>query len=261
MSIIDNLLNMLGDKHIKQADLCNALHISSSTITNWKNRNTDPPAKYIIPICDFLGEPIEKLLRTPENAQKAIKKLNRPNPTPDEEDLLNKYQSVSESSKALIRERATALFELENLKKPSAENPLVAYTETSDSEDEPLYLDLYDMPVSAGRGAYIDYTVGEPMCVPRNAETESADYLVRVSGDSMEPRFSNGDLVLVESTLMVDVGEIGIFILNNEAYIKKRGKDRLISLNEKYPDIPIGENDHIYCQGRVIGILDIGKGE
>lgn len=35
-------------------DLCRYLEINTSTMTNWKNRGTDPPAKYIIPICEFL---------------------------------------------------------------------------------------------------------------------------------------------------------------------------------------------------------------
>lgn len=256
----DNLKAICDEKNLKVTPLVLECGGTKGILGGWK-KGASPNSDIVVKLADRLQVSIDLLLRSPENAQEMMKKLNRPKPTPDEEDLLKKYQSVSESSKALILERATALFELENLKKPSAEKPLVAYTETPDPEDEPLYLDLYDMPVSAGRGAYIDYTVGEPIHVPRNDETESADYLVRVSGDSMEPRFSNGDLVLVESTLMVDVGEIGIFILNNEAYIKKRGRDRLISLNDKYPDIPIGENDHIYCQGRVIGILDVRKGE
>lgn len=31
-------------------------------MTNWKNRGTDPPAKYIIPICEFLNVDCEFLL-------------------------------------------------------------------------------------------------------------------------------------------------------------------------------------------------------
>ena len=42
---------------------------------------------------------------------------------------------------------------------------------------------------------------------------------------------------------MVENGEIGIFSLNGEAYIKKLQDDQngisLISLNEKYPPIPV----------------------
>lgn len=54
MFIINNLLSLLEEKGLKQADLCEAIGISSSTMTNWKNRGTDPPAKYIVPICEFL---------------------------------------------------------------------------------------------------------------------------------------------------------------------------------------------------------------
>lgn len=38
------------------------LGINTSTMTNWKNRGTDPPARYISPICEFLGVSIEYLL-------------------------------------------------------------------------------------------------------------------------------------------------------------------------------------------------------
>ena len=53
--IIQRVLSLLDEKSLKAADLCRALDISTSTMTNWKNRGTDPPAKMIVPICEFLG--------------------------------------------------------------------------------------------------------------------------------------------------------------------------------------------------------------
>jgi SOS-response transcriptional repressor LexA len=52
-------------------------------------------------------------------------------------------------------------------------------------------------------------------------------------------------------------GEIGIFSLNGDAYIKKLQDDKngisLISLNEKYAPIEIGENDRFDIFGKVVG--------
>ena len=52
-------------------------------------------------------------------------------------------------------------------------------------------------------------------------------------------------------------GEIGIFYLNGDAYIKKLQEDKngvfLISLNEKYSPIPVGENDRFDILGKVVG--------
>lgn len=62
MSIINNLLLILEKKELTQTDLCNAIKVNSSTLTNWKTRNTDPPSKYIIPICEFLDVTPEYLL-------------------------------------------------------------------------------------------------------------------------------------------------------------------------------------------------------
>ena len=55
-------------------------------------------------------------------------------------------------------------------------------------------------------------------------------------------------------------GEIGIFALNGEAYIKKLEDDKdgifLISLNEKYAPIKVGENDRLDIFGKVLGKSD-----
>ena len=52
---------------------------------------------------------------------------------------------------------------------------------------------------------------------------------------------------------MVENGEIGIFSLNREAYIKKLQEDKngvfLISLNEKYPPIPVKEHNRFDILG------------
>ena len=55
-------------------------------------------------------------------------------------------------------------------------------------------------------------------------------------------------------------GEIGIFALNGEAYIKKLQNDKdgifLISLNEKYAPIKVSENDRLDIFGKVLGKSD-----
>ena len=48
----------------------------------------------------------------------------------------------------------------------------------------------------------------------------------------------NGDIVLVKEQESIEIGQIGIFTIDNsKGYIKKLGDDRLISLNSDYDDI------------------------
>ncbi len=124
-------------------------------------------------------------------------------------------------------------------------------------EDKNNYIRIYDSSVSAGTGVYIDYS--SYRMIGTSDDISNGDFAVRVSGDSMTPRFRNADIVLVESTPRVDVGEIGIFILNGQAYIKELGENMLISLNKKYPPIEFTDSDSIYCQGRVIKILSVAQ--
>ena len=49
------------------------------------------------------------------------------------------------------------------------------------------------------------------------------------------------------------LGDIGVFGLNNDSLIKKLGKNELISLNPEYEPIPIKEHDSITVFGKVVG--------
>ena len=70
----------------------------------------------------------------------------------------------------------------------------------------------------------------------------------------MEPRYHNGDILMVEAAHDIPVGEIGVFTLNGSGYVKQRGADTLVSLNPAYDPIPLDES--VRCNGRVIGILN-----
>jgi phage repressor protein C with HTH and peptisase S24 domain len=72
----------------------------------------------------------------------------------------------------------------------------------------------------------------------------------------MEPTFYDENKVFVEKCDSVGIGEIGIFVVNGDVYIKERGNQCLLSHNEKYKPIRIGENDSVYCCGRVIGVVE-----
>lgn len=67
--IINRILCLLEEKHLKAVDLCRYIGINTSTMTNWKNRGTDPPAKLIHPICEFLGVSCEYLLTGQQEAK------------------------------------------------------------------------------------------------------------------------------------------------------------------------------------------------
>lgn len=86
---------------------------------------------------------------------------------------------------------------------------------------------------------------------------------IKVNGDSMEDTILDGAIVIVKKDVMVEVGEIGVFLINNpdysEGFVKrlrhKNGIYVLESDNKKYPDIQIKTSDINAC-GKVIKIMN-----
>ena len=114
---------------------------------------------------------------------------------------------------------------------------------------------LYDLPASAGTGVFLDsdsYTlIDVDETVPENA-----NLAVRISGDSMTPLYTDGQIVYVRQQPDLKPGEIGIFVLNGEAYCKKLETDggiKLISLNPNYKPIKVKYSYELRVIGKVVG--------
>lgn len=167
----------------------------------------------------------------------------------DEKKLLHDYRAADEYGKALVRK--VAEMESGRTADSGEEKSLRATDAAHDSAI--VTLPLYLLPVSAGTGTFLDSADAETIDVRAGAFTEQADFALRVSGNSMEPRFRNGDIVLVHQQNNVLFGELGIFIADGEGYFKRYMGDRLHSLNPDYPDIPLRRFDEFFCCGKVVG--------
>lgn len=117
-------------------------------------------------------------------------------------------------------------------------------------------LPVYLQPASAGTGQWLDDDFSEEMevddSVPANAE-----FGARLAGDSMSPRFADGQIVWVRRAETAENGEIVLCVLNDQGYCKKLRRDEhsvsLISINPKYDPISITEADEFRIMGYVVG--------
>lgn len=132
------------------------------------------------------------------------------------------------------------------------------------ADDEPIdpgkILPLFRSPAAAGYASpimgedYDDYEL-------RPGDPPGAAFAVRVSGDSMEPAFSDGDIAFCDRAPMQD-GDIGVFYLGGDMFIKQYHYDAatkmtyLFSLNRKRADadklVTVSMQDRFACMGHVI---------
>lgn len=112
----------------------------------------------------------------------------------------------------------------------------------------------YDDAVSAGTGQYIGTSQRDAVSLPVDID---ADYVVPVSGDSMEPEYHDGDYIFIESTINVSDGEIGVFEYYGDTYVKQLILEDdhayLHSLNDKYKDMLVDADSDFRVLGKVVG--------
>lgn len=216
--------------------------IGTANGTYWKNGSV-PSSDIVVQLSEFLNVSTDYLLKGVENNSSTI------NLTTDEQELLDIYKKLSEINKAKVKERASVLAELEM---PVTNEPVAV----EEPEEKRLKINCSTYQVSAGAG----FELGEgdewyEIEVPDTSKARKADFALQIKGNSMEPIYFNGDIVLVKEQPSVELGEIGIFNIEGNGYIKKFGGNRLISLNAEYDDIEFSDYDEerIRCFGKVIG--------
>ncbi len=110
-----------------------------------------------------------------------------------------------------------------------------------------------DLSAAAGFGGSLGEDQGERVWLKRDGMTARADEIITVNGRSMEPTFFDGDQVLVQHAESLREGEIGIFTVDGEGYIKEFRRDGLYSHNRAYEPMRFSEGSEVRCMGRVLG--------
>lgn len=82
---------------------------------------------------------------------------------------------------------------------------------------------------------------------------------IRVTGDSMEPAIHNGALAYIKMTKEVLPGQVGAFLVNGAATLKKMiqvNKEQIVlrSFNSNYEDIVISGNDTFEVVGPLVTV-------
>lgn len=127
---------------------------------------------------------------------------------------------------------------------------------TSLLDNNVLPLRCSTQSASAGTGCYLGPEEWETIHVLENDLTRRASFCVPVSGDSMEPKYHDKDILVIDDSAEVEPGQIGLYTIDGDGFVKIYGGDHLVALNPAYPKIPLTEDTR--CNGKVIGVLEPG---
>lgn len=249
--------------NLTQKDVYEKLNIAQSTYSSWEIGKAEPDADTITKLC-YIFEIAPNDFMEWENESELINfTVTRP-----EQNHIKKYRVLDEHGKETVdvvlekeHERIIRLEQERAKKEQAAAKEKAAEPAPAEEEPETVEMKIYWGDAAAGIGNYL---IGEGeydlINFPADEVPSRANFGIRISGDSMEPRIHDGEIVWVMAVPQIENGEIGIFVLNGHSLCKKlhidydKGrKTELISLNPDYDDIVIRKNDNLRTIGRVLG--------
>ncbi len=217
---------------ITQGDLAKMLGKTKHGISNWERGDNKPDADTILSLCRLLdSNPNELLDWQDENTLSSFERFH-----------IEKYRSLSPWEQNIV----------DDLINKFLDHATVA------EEEVPVYLTIpfFQVSPAAGAGNYLnDDMATETVQLPDTPENRKVDFILRVDGHSMEPNYMDGELVKIVSQPSIGIGEVGIFIVDGNSFIKEYRANSLHSLNPEYPDIMFTPEMDIRCVGKVIGTI------
>lgn len=232
-------------KNLTQKQLADLIGAAHNSISDWENNKNKPDPDTIELLCGALKITPNYLLASTEDDFSPKEKL-----------LIKKYRLISTRSPdgavvvdtVLDREYAIA----EKLREQKEQLEKVQRMDVEVAEEiVPLRLWAYYGKIAcAGTGFIFDDIPTDTIEAP----DANADFIIGVNGDSMEPDYSDGEKLYIKKVERINPGEVGIFTINNECFLKEYGKDGLVSRNKKYDDIP--GNEDVRLIGKVVGKVE-----
>lgn len=223
MSIANQLKQLREAKGLSQREVAKKIGVANTSYFAWERGKTKPKKDNLLKLSNVFSIPYENLIKD------------------EAADLLSTFHQLTDKRKEKV----------------------MSYTQDQLSEQNQVQAEkivkLFPYKVyeklSAGTGfSYMDD--GSYDTVYFDAEL-AYDFASWVYGDSMEPVYTNGSVVLIKDTSFDYDGAIYAIDWEGQTYIKKVYKEeeglRLVSINEKYQDkfAPYDEEPRIV--GKIIG--------
>ncbi|HDJ7346810.1 helix-turn-helix transcriptional regulator [Staphylococcus aureus] len=228
--IAKNIRKFLNDSNMSQKKLAELINIKPSTLSDYLNLRSNPSHGVIQRIADVFEVGKSDIDTTYKDDNDITSIYNKLTP-PRQKNVLN-YANEQLDEQNSKGDNVVDINSYKQDKTPVNVNGCVSAGVGERLHDETLFTEMVKGPVPPH------------------------DLALKVNGDSMEPMFKNGEIIFVEKTHNIKNGQIGIFIIEEEAYVKKVfvEDDRLtlVSLNKEYRDLHFYRNESVRLVGKVI---------
>ncbi|GEM_PF-1070805 len=225
------------ERGLSQADLAEAIGFSAPSVTNFENAKRRISIEDLHKVAEVLRKPITYFLSEKPFDEKAQAELEKKATLEEIKDMLKKIEVEEDQIEEKVEECAEKEFDI--TKHPGY-----------------IPLDKFKLipilgRIHAGELHEAIQHAEEMLPIPASAD---ADYALTVHGDSMEPYYNDGDVVVVKETPEAYNGAHVVASVDDEVtlktYYKYDGVTVLRAANPKYQDI----------SGKEIGVMGVIKG-
>lgn len=231
-----NIKHYMKVLNIERKDLAVSVGVAYTTLSDWINAKKYPRIDKIEAMANLFGVLKSDLVedKTQETVEKRI--------------LNENYDKLNKEDRTILVDFSNELVE--------KKNKGVEKTNTDENK-------LYPVNVISACAAGIGYAYGNneytTYYTDRN-DLKPYDFATRVSGDSMFPKFNDGDIILLKQGYDNVNGDIYAIDYDGKSYVKKLYNDgdryRLVSINDKYEpikiNIPIEPGIYFNIIGKVV---------
>ena len=264
--IAENITYFRKQRGITQKELAKEVGITASTMTDYMKLRSAPSFGVIQKLADYFGVKKSDIDTT--------FKEESTNSLPDTPDLLtqqitDKVVQLTPDNKKIVLRTSEELLERQKANGGTYRQKNEEETKINEVSE---VISLYQVEVVSETAAACGFNYGfgyddtDRETIEVDEQPPRHDIATRVSGDSMQPDYQDGDILyLVDKGLTTYNGDLAVIAYGDRSYFKKiyteNGRLRLVSLNDKYEDItldfPPAEDTHI----KIYAVVGMYRGE
>ncbi|MDR0944072.1 MAG: helix-turn-helix domain-containing protein [Ruminococcus sp.] len=243
-SIGKTLRRLRENAGLSADDVGNALSRQGKTINAWENGRGEPDITALITLSTLFG--VKNLLSLIAVDLYGDTAPIRPEINETEDRLISDWRTLDRFGRQTV------------IKVIESELERVRFI-SDDPEQKAAYAPYLEIPLSRQPifpGCDFPerelFDTVEFIKIPKTDLHKSVDFAVRIDSSGFEPRFSDGDILLIKRQSEIDIGEIGIFSVDDRIFLRGFGHNRLISVTPGLEDILINEKKRVRCLGKLI---------